>query len=77
MVAVNDVLAAVSYGPADDAFLRGMLPDASFMEQATRRLWTELTGGHSVTKPRGNRSGGRRSGVKDSLRLQGILQCAA
>jgi len=39
-------------GPVDDAFLRRTLPDVSFMEEATRRLWTELTGGYSVTRPR-------------------------
>jgi hypothetical protein len=39
-------------GPVDDERLRSMLPDVSFMEEGTRRLWTELTGGHSVTRPR-------------------------
>ena len=38
-------------GPVDDAILRSTLPDVSFMEEGTRRLWTELTG-HSVTKPK-------------------------
>jgi hypothetical protein len=37
-------------GPVDDDFLRDVLRDVSFMEEATRRLWTELTGGRSVTK---------------------------
>jgi hypothetical protein len=39
-------------GPVDDAILRSLLPDVSFMEQTTRRLWTQLTGGQSVTKPK-------------------------
>lgn len=39
-------------GPVDDATLRRVLPDVSFMEEDTRRLWTELTGGHRVTRPK-------------------------
>lgn len=38
-------------GPVDDAILRARLPDLSFMEEETRRLWTLLTGGHRVTRP--------------------------
>jgi hypothetical protein len=29
-------------GPVNDAILRARLPDLSFMEEQTRRLWTHL-----------------------------------
>jgi hypothetical protein len=38
-------------GPIDDKTFRERVPDLSFMEEGTRRLWTELTG-HSVTRPK-------------------------
>jgi hypothetical protein len=38
-------------GPVEDASLRELLPDVSFMNEDTRKLWTELTG-RSVTKPK-------------------------
>lgn len=40
------------FGPIDDKIFRERVPDLSFMEEGTRRLWTELTGGHRVTRPR-------------------------
>lgn len=42
------------YGPLDDEGMERELgpPDYSFMEEATRRLWTDLTGGDSLTRPR-------------------------
>jgi hypothetical protein len=39
-------------GPVNDAILRARLPDLSFIEEQTRRLWTQLTVGHSVTRPK-------------------------
>lgn len=39
-------------GPVDDEILRARLPDLSFMAEETRRLWTQLTGGHRVTRPK-------------------------
>jgi hypothetical protein len=39
-------------GPVTDEILNEVLPDGSFMEEGTRRLWTELSGGHRVTRPR-------------------------
>lgn len=38
-------------GEVNDAILRELLPDVSFMEENTRRLWTELTG-QRVTRPK-------------------------
>jgi hypothetical protein len=38
-------------GPVDDAMLRGLVPDLSFMKEETRKLWTDLTG-QRVTRPR-------------------------
>lgn len=35
-------------GPINDAIFKARVPDVSFMEEGTRRLWTELTG-ESVT----------------------------
>jgi hypothetical protein len=41
------------HGPLDDAMERELgPPDYSFMEEGTRRLWTDLTGGDSLTRPR-------------------------
>jgi hypothetical protein len=39
-------------GEITDAEFRERVPDLSFMEERTRRLWTELTGGHRVTRPK-------------------------
>jgi hypothetical protein len=40
------------HGPLDDDMVRELgPPDYSFMRPDTRRLWTELTDGDSVTKP--------------------------
>jgi hypothetical protein len=38
-------------GEIDDKTFRERVPDLSFMDVGTRRLWTELTG-HRVTRPR-------------------------
>lgn len=39
-------------GPFDDKTFREQVPDLSFMDEGTRRLWTQLTGGHRVTRPK-------------------------
>jgi hypothetical protein len=40
------------YGEIDDKTFREQVPDLSFMDEGTRRLWTELTGGYRVTRPK-------------------------
>jgi hypothetical protein len=41
------------HGPLDDAMVREHgPPHYSFLDEETRRLWTDLTGGDSVTKPK-------------------------
>jgi hypothetical protein len=40
------------HGEIDDAFFKRTVPDLSFMEQGTRRLWTELTGESVTGEPR-------------------------
>jgi hypothetical protein len=43
-------LLALRHGlPVEDKTIKQLVPDMSFMDEGTRRLWTELTGGHSVT----------------------------
>jgi hypothetical protein len=39
-------------GPVDDAMMKRLVPDFSYMEQATRRLWTELTGDSVTCEPK-------------------------
>jgi hypothetical protein len=39
-------------GEIDDKTFRERVPDLSFMEEGTRRLWTELTSGYRVTRPK-------------------------
>lgn len=47
------VLLVRRHGPMDDAKERQFgPPDYSFMAEATRRLWTGLTGGDSLTTPK-------------------------
>jgi hypothetical protein len=42
-------LIARAHGPLEDDALKAYVPDVSFMEEATRREWTRLSGGHGVT----------------------------
>jgi hypothetical protein len=40
------------HGEIHDAFFKRAVPDLSFMEEGTRRLWTELTGERVTSEPK-------------------------